>query len=287
MTSSTLQLGVIGDPVDQSPSPAMFNPALQELGIAGDYKHYHVKPADLESFFRRMRAGEIHGVNVTIPHKQAVIPFLDELTPEAKAIGAVNTIYFENEKLMGHNTDGAGYVQSLKNHLEEPLEELGVVVVGAGGASRAICYNLLKEDVGELLLVNRDAQKGLALVEHLRTLFPAQSFSLSQQNWEPFLQNGWALADVLINTTSLGLKNENPWPTLDFVAKLPKHCTVSDIVANPRETQLLNDAKSSGLRTIEGWEMLLNQALLAFEKFTQKKAPAPIMEQALLKSLTS
>lgn len=280
-----LKLGVIGDPVSQSPSPDMFNAALQELGILGIYHHYHVTTSELEEFVLKLRHHEIDGINITIPHKQAIIPFLDTLTHEAQKIGAVNTVYRSNGQLIGHNTDGDGFWMSLQKHLSSNLSHEHVWLLGAGGASMAIGYTLLNKGLNHLTVCNRSLENSKELVTKWQTQFPKAA--IQTHDWNDFLLKGDTQATLLINTTSLGLKSQNPWPKLNFLQHLPKTQTVCDIVANPIATELLQNAENLGFKTVAGWEMLLNQAVLAFHKFTNQNAPQACMQTALLRALGS
>lgn len=279
-----LQLGVIGDPISQSVSPAMFNPALAELGIAGHYQHYHVQKHELGDFILRLRNHEIHGINVTIPHKQNIIPLLDVLTLEAQSIDAVNTVYWQDGKLTGHNTDGAGFWLSLQRHAFKDLSQQHVVLLGAGGASLAVGYTLLQHGLASLVICNRHHDRAKSLAERWQRKFPKAHINVVE--WQKFLQQGDGQANLVINTTSLGLTQQNVWPSFEFLKFLQGSCVVSDIVANPIATPLLLATQQHGLMTIAGWEMLLYQAVLAFQKFTGQNAPQALMQQHLLQILT-
>ncbi len=280
MTNPFLQLGVIGDPVAHSDSPEMFNPALQALRINGHYDRYHVTARDLPAFFARLRNQDIHGVNVTLPHKQAVIPLLDDLTGTATNIGAVNTIYRHNDKLIGDNTDGEGFWRGLAGL--QPTAHDAIILIGVGGAARAIGYTLLQKGATRLTLVNRDAAKAQSLREDWQRQFP--NARLNVLPWDVFLQNGTDGA-LLVNATALGLNNQNPWPDLAFLKTLPRTALVTDIVAKPVSTQLLIAASALNLKTCPGWPMLLHQAELAFARFTGQPAPLDVMKDALLRQL--
>lgn len=243
---------VIGDPVAHSKSPDMFNAAFKALGLNAHYKAIQVKTSELESFFKRMRDGEISGVNVTIPHKQTALKFCDDVSDFAKKVGAVNTIVVKNKKLVGDNTDGPGYIQSLVGLPGLKLKSSHVIVLGSGGASRAICAALNEKNIASLTVVNRKIPNADQLAD----------------------------CDLLINTTPLGMVGQN-WPNLSFLKDLKKTAIVSDIVYNPKDTELLKAAKKLEHPIHYGYTMLLHQALLAFKIFTGKTAPQEIMEQAL------
>lgn len=245
---------VIGDPIAHSKSPDMFNAAFKALGVNAQYKAIQVKTSELESFFKRMRDDGISGVNVTIPHKQPALKFCDEVSDFAKKVGAVNTITVENKKLVGNNTDGPGYIQSLPSTLK--FKSSHVIILGSGGASRAIYSALNDKNVANIHVINR-------AVPNIG--------QLSQ-------------CDLLINTTPLGMSGQ-VWSDLTFLKDLKKTAIVSDIVYNPKDTELLIAAKKLGHPIHYGYLMLLHQAILAFEIFTGKSAPKEIMEQTLLKTL--
>lgn len=247
---------VIGDPIAHSKSPNIFNAAFEALGLNAEYKAIQVKISELEKFFNKMRNGEISGVNITIPHKQTALKFCDDVSDFAKKIGAVNTITVKNKKLFGDNTDGRGYIQSLAGIPNLKLNSSHVIVLGSGGASRAICAALNEKNIISLTVVNR----AIPTAEQL------------------------SHCDLLINTTPLGMSGQD-WPDLSFLENLKKTAVVSDIVYNPKDTELLVAAKKLGHPVHYGYLMLLYQAVLAFEIFTGKSAPKEIMEQALIKTL--
>ena len=269
--------GVIGDPVLQSLSPQMHNAAHQALGIAADYQHFHVLKNDLERFFDRLHSGEISGVNVTSPHKKAVVKLCDELTPEAEAIGAVNTIFSQNGKLIGDNTDGRGYRKALLHEFELNIGELNVVVIGAGGASQAICHSLCAYGVPAITVANRTRERAANMVARLQTNFVSAYLQTATLAQLPLICDE---ADLIINTTTLGMQ-KSTWDDLNFISIIPAHAIVSDIVCDLNGTELLNTAIARGLKTIDGYGMLVEQAALSFELFTGTKAPTHVMRKAL------
>lgn len=282
LTVKTKIFGVIGDPVAHSLSPAMHGAALKALGIKAKYDTFHVKAKDLAAFFEKIRSGEIAGMNVTIPHKEATMSFCDKLSREACAIGAVNVAVLKDGKIFGDNTDGRGYLKSLLEAFSLNLSQMTVLVFGAGGASLAICHALCSVGVSGLTIVNRDIERAQNLIARLQTYFPNQHLqTVSFANASLIAED----ADLVINATSLGMNNTT-WPNLDFVADLPAHAIVSDIVYYPRETELLRVAGARGLKTHDGLGMLLYQGAIAFELFTGRKAPTDIMRDALEKALT-
>jgi shikimate dehydrogenase len=285
---------VIGHPIAHSLSPVMHNAALKKMKIAARYEAICVKRKatarrgpTLKNIFQQIRNGEISGINVTIPHKQAVIPYVDALSPTAQKTRSVNTVYWHQNQLIGDSTDGAGYIASLKYDAQFNPKNLNVVILGAGGASLAIVVALGEMGIKSLTLINRHWQKAKNQIRKYRKIFPKIDFhvlpAMTHRGSTPDTFD-FSQTHLLINATSLGMKN-NPWPSLDFVKKLPKGTLVSDIVYNPKWTPLLKAAKKQGLKTHFGYGMLLYQGALAFEKFTGKKAPVAVMKKALLKKL--
>lgn len=274
---------VIGDPITHSLSPVLHNTALKKLKIAARYEAIQIDRKNLKNIFQKLRRGKLSGINVTVPHKQTVIRYLDTLSPTAKKTKSVNTIYWHQNKLVGDSTDGAGYIASLKKEAHCSPKNKNVVMIGAGGASLAIAVALCEAGIGSLTLVNRHVRKAQNQIRKYRKIFPKIVFNEVPATLDIF---DFSHIHLLINATSLGLKN-NPWPCLDFVKKLPKGTLVSDIVYNPKWTPLLKMAKKQGLKTHFGYGMLLYQGALAFEKFTGKKAPVATMKKALLRKLVN
>jgi shikimate dehydrogenase len=251
---------VIGDPIDHSLSPAMHNEAFKQTGILGSYGKKRVAPDQLQSFINALRESDYTGCNVTIPHKVAVIPLLDEIDQEAKRIGAVNTIVNKNGKLTGYNTDGIGFLLGLKEKISKPLNEQNVLLIGAGGAARSIAYAILKENPKHLALANRSEERLAHLAEDLND-HHVEKMSLRQaeENLHRF--------DVLINTTNAGMH-----PYIDTMPlqldQLKNNAVVCDIVYNPLQTKWLETAKNKGAVIDNGVTMLVMQGAMAFEKWT-------------------
>lgn len=278
-----IRLGLIGYPVGHSLSPRIQNAALKSCGLKGDYSLFPVLPDDhegLKQLLDQVRSGEIQGLNVTIPHKQNVIPFLDELTATARAIGAVNLIYLQNERLIGDNTDAAGFLADLKKFLEAAPPGNGPLqawVLGAGGSARSVVY-ALRKDNWDITIAARRIEQANELArpfEHVTTL------ELTSEN----LQN--ARAQLVVNTTPLGMTpnvDQSPWPDgLPF----PKDSAVYDLVYNPRETRLFKAARAQGLPAATGLGMLIEQAALGFEIWTGYVPSREILRTAVQESAIS
>ena len=282
INANTRLCGVIGNPVSHTLSPAMQNAAMAQLGLDYAYLAFQVKATQLGAAMQGMKALGIRGLNVTIPHKVAVLPFLDELDPLAQNIGAVNTIVNHNGKLKGYNTDAAGFLQSLTATGFAPQGKR-VVLLGAGGAARAMCF-ALAQNGAVLTILNRKSglEQASALAQSLNRSFKLEVAALELD--EANLKTALARADVLVNATSLGMSprvTETPVPARLLKAGL----TVFDVVYTPLETQLLREARGQGCSVISGLEMLVRQGALAFELWTGQQAPLDIMRQAALAAL--
>ena len=275
MNSTTKLLGVIGDPISHSKSPLMMNRALATTGLNFTYAAFHVSPADLGQAIAGVRALQFRGINVTIPHKETVIPFLDELDESAQLIGAVNTIVNNQGRLIGYNTDGIGYARSLIEETGISLAGKKVLVLGAGGAARAIVYALAKHGVNKIYLVNRSQERAVELAQHFTSLVEIQAIAASE------IRSVASDVDLLINTTSVGMSpNESACP-LDDMTWFHDGLTVSDLIYNPRMTNLLEKAKRSGATIHGGLGMLVYQGAYAFEYWTGQTAPIEAMWQGV------
>jgi shikimate dehydrogenase len=282
ITGKTRICGLIGDPVEHTMSPAMHNAAFAELGLDCVYLPFHVKPADLVAAVNGLRAINATGFNVTIPHKVTVTPLLDELDPLAQKIGAVNTVVNDNGVLKGYNTDASGFLRALLESGYEPRGK-SIVLLGAGGAARAIAYILAERDA-RMTILNRkeelDWAEGIAANIRTDLAGDVAVFELLTEHLEKAIGS----ADILINATSVGMSpavDASPVPA----GLLKSEMVVTDIVYNPVETRLLREARAAGAVTVAGIDMLVWQGALAFEKWTGQKAPFALMKQVVLKGL--
>lgn len=272
--------GVIADPIGHTVSPAMHNAAFEQAGIDYLYVPFQVKKEELGKAITGMRALNIRGLNVTIPHKIAVIPFLDELDDLAQRIGAVNTIVNDDGVLRGYNTDATGFLRALLERGVEPREKK-VVILGAGGASRAISL-ILAERGSNLVIVNRTWDKAKEQADRISQVCQreVQALKLDRENLAKALNK----ADILVNTTSVGMSPDiEETPVTANLIKPP--VIVVDIVYNPIKTRLLREAEAAGAETISGIDMLVWQGALAFEKWTGLKAPVKVMREEAIKAL--
>ena len=280
ISGKTRVCGVIGDPIEHTMSPVMHNSAFQKLGMDYVYVPFRVKKEELGRAIDGIRALNIRGMNVTIPHKVAIIPFLDKLDTLAEKTGAVNTIVNDGGVLSGYNTDATGFLQALLEQGVEPRSK-NVVILGAGGASRAISF-ILAERGAHLFILNRGLDRAEELSQRISQVVGTEvkALRLDEDNLSLAVQT----ADVLVNTTSIGMSpgiNETPLPA----RLLRPGLIVFDIVYNPMETRLLRDAEDAGARTIGGLDMLVWQGALAFEKWTGTKAPFDLMKEEAIKLL--
>lgn len=252
MPANIKKAAVIGYPVAHSLSPRLHNYWLKKNNIAGEYTAIEVLPENLSEFIKSLDKNGFCGVNVTIPHKENVIPFLDEIDKYAKAIGAVNTIVVNDGKLIGKNTDAEGFYNNIENRIRGAKK---AVVLGAGGAAKAIVFALEMFDFEEIIIINRTKDRAIMLAH----IFSLNSKVADWNDRNKILEN----ADLLVNTTSLGMTGKDE---LDIdLSLLPKTALVTDIVYNPLITPLLAQAQARGNPIVDGLGMLLHQAVPAFE----------------------
>ena len=276
VSGKTKLCGVIGDPIEHTMSPVMQNAAFREKRVDYLYAAFRVKPEELGKAIAGMRALNIRGLNVTIPHKVAVIPFLDELDPLAEKIGAVNTIVNDGGVLKGYNTDASGFLQAL---LEKGIKPEGkdVAILGAGGASRAISLTLVDRGA-HLVILNRLEEFDWAeeLAGRISQTFNTEvnALELNRKNLTKALEK----ADILVNATSVGMSPDVDQTPVDSDLLRP-NLVVFDIVYNPIQTRLRRESEAAGAETISGIEMLVWQGALAFEKWTGQEAPVDLMRQ--------
>lgn len=260
-------IGIIGDPIEHSLSPAMQNAAFRRANLPFVYLPFRVRPGELKSFLEKAR-WKMVGLNVTIPHKETIVRHLDRISPEARAIGAVNTVVIRGGRLLGYNTDGKGYLQSLKNETGFNPKGKRILIIGAGGAARALIYSLRQAGAQEIHLANRTKKRVLQI----------PTIPLQKTAFKKILPS----IDLLINATSVGL-NGTRFRGLPL-SSLPKGAVVSDLVYRPRMTPLLKEAKKRGFRIHTGIGMLLHQGAMSFRLWTGKNPDLEAMRKALQKT---
>lgn len=277
VSGKTKVYGVIGDPIEHTLSPAMHNAAFEALKLDCIYLAFKVKPDEVENAVQGMRALDIQGLNVTMPYKNAVVSFLDEVDQTATFLSAVNTIENENGKLFGYNTDGFGALKALKENGVE-VEGKKVLLLGAGGAARAIALALALEGA-DLAILNRNPKAAIDLANLLRETYnrKVDADELSRETVKTNLAN----AEVLVNATSVGME-PNVNQTLVDSEWLKPELAVLDIVYDPVETRLAKEAKAAGVKVVSGIEMLVHQGAVSFEIWTGHEAPVDIMREAAL-----
>ncbi|GIP25060.1 shikimate dehydrogenase (NADP(+)) [Paenibacillus sp. J23TS9] len=277
-STGALLLGVIGDPIAHSKSPVMHQAALSALGLPGSYVSMHVKPGQVSEAIAGIKALGFRGINVTIPHKLEVIPYLDHLDETALRIGAVNTIVNDYGILTGYNTDGIGYVRSLKEEAVSELRGKKIMVLGAGGAARGIVYALSLESPDSIFIANRTADKAEAMADEWKEL--ADIRGISMQQLPSYLKD----IDILINTTSVGMHPNMSEAPVD-VNLISENTVVSDLIYNPLQTRLLAESEKKGCTVHGGLGMFVNQGAYALEYWTGMPAPVAAMRNAVLKSM--
>ena len=269
--------GVIGDPVAHSMSPHMLNDLFEFYSIDATYVAFHVSPENLQDAIKGFRAINLAGLSVTVPHKTAVMPLLDEIDPLAEAIGAVNTIVNDQGRFIGYNTDGSGYLEGLKKEVSS-FTDLNMLLLGAGGAAKGIYFTMAQAGLKNIDIANRTISKAKELVENCP--FPVQSEVLSLQEAEEQLSK----YDLIVQTTSIGLHPDVDSSPIS-VEKLKPTAIVSDIIYSPLETKLLREAKRKGARIQNGIPMFANQGALQFKMWTGISPDIERMKSVCLKRL--
>ncbi len=266
ITSKTRLLGVLGNPIKHSLSPLMMNAAFEEKGIDAVYLGFEVD--NLEAAVKGAKALGFLGLNITVPFKEKVLPFLNSLSPDAAQIGAVNTVCFEKEP-EGQNTDGLGFIRALEEK-GVSLQKAKVLVLGAGGASKAVSFAAAGKGA-EVTVANRTVSKA----EELASAIRKAGHSANACSLDPISLEGYSL---LVNATSIGLKGE-PSPVQD----IPKGMAVMDLVY--KETDLVSKAEQAGAEIVPGIDMLLHQGAASFELWFGEKAPLKVMRSALTRGM--
>lgn len=251
---------VIGDPIAHSMSPAMHNDLFAFYGIDASYLPFRVSPSDLETAVKGLKAIGASGFNVTIPHKTEIIKHLDKIDPLAEAIGAVNTVKNENGLFVGYNTDGPGFVSGLEDKLAD-LEYRSALIIGAGGAARAIYFSMAKAGIARIDLVNRTMQKAKELVDACPYKVESDVLDLAEA------ARNLGSYRLIVQTTSIGMLPETDRTPMD-TGQMSPAAFVSDIIYNPLQTKFLKEASTRGASVQNGIDMFVYQGALAFEKWT-------------------
>jgi len=280
MISGTTKIyGIFGHPVRHTFSPAMQNAAFRKLGMDACYVPFAVPPEHLENAVRSVISLGLCGINITVPHKERVPAYLDDLSEEARLIGAVNTIEVREGRLIGHNTDGRGFLRSLREQGRLDPKGRKFLFIGSGGAARSVSFSLALAGASAIAFFDLDARKASQLANDVRIKTGVPSATLAHED----LVHHATDADCIINATPLGLKRSDPLPLpAEFIRRTHLVC---DLVYNPVETRFLKTAKRRRARTLPGLGMLLYQGVIAFEIWTGEKGPIIVMKNALSRQI--
>ena len=276
-------VGVFGHPVAENPTIVMQEAGFRELGLNWRYLNIEVYPQDLAAAMQGLRAMNMQGINLTIPHKVEVLKYLDEVAGDAKLMGAVNTVRREGDRLIGENTDGKGFIRALRDDAQIDPAGQRVVILGAGGAARAIGVELALAQAAHITIVNRTVQLGQDLATLISENTPAQAnFAL----WDgPYAVP--SETNILVNATSIGLYPDiTAKPELDYDT-ITAGMVVCDVIPNPPRTPFLQAAETRGARALDGLGMLVYQGAIAFKMWTGFDAPVEVMHRALAEVFTT
>lgn len=276
-------LGIIGYPIGHSVSPRFQQAGLDHLSVDHQYLPYEVHPDQVGEFVASLRADPVLGINVTVPHKEAVMPFLDEIDDWAAEAGAVNTIVNRNGRLAGYNTDGYGFLRALRESADLDPADKRALIVGAGGSARGVVQALCRASVAELLIANRTLERAETLAElSTERGVPARAIGLDALHSDTEV----AECDLIVNCTSLGMHHgpdeaASPLPA----SRIPPSCLVYDLVYNPMLTPLLSEAGAAGAATLGGISMLVYQGAASFELWLERPAPVAVMMDAAMAAM--
>ena len=260
--SDTKIYALIGDPVSKSLSPAIHNFMYDDLGLNNVYLTFNIKEKDLKAGLESLKLLGIKGFNVTLPHKENIIKYLDEIDSDAEKLGAVNTVKVKDDgRMLGYNTDGIGFVESLYDEGVN-LKDENILVLGAGGAAKSIAYKLAEEDINSLYIANRTEEKAVKLIENINKNLDKKVCKSFNGNLEDI--------DLLVNTTSLGMYPDNSMYPIDL-DKAKESLVVADAIYKPLKTKLLLEAEKRGFKIINGIGMLVNQGVKSQEIWLDKK----------------
>ena len=273
--------GLFGEPVEHTASPAMHNAAFEKLSLNAVYLAFRVKPSEIKQALKGIASLNFSGINLTIPHKQICLPYLDRVDRQARLIGAANTIVARGGRLLGYNTDAPGFLKSLKQDLGQTPKGKSVFLLGAGGAGRAVAIALAKNRAKEIILADLVLGRSRQLAINLKTHFP--HLPVKTLNLKKIGESDLAGVDLLINATPVGMRLADPLPVNPGF--LHPGISVYDLVYNISPTRLVRTARRRGLKAVNGLGMLVWQAALAFELWTGRKPPVELMRRELEKQI--
>ena len=274
--AKTQVYGLIGYPVRHSKSPAMHNAAFERLGMNAIYLCFEVRPEHLKLAVEGIRSLGIAGMNVTVPHKQAVIKYLDEITTVAERIGAVNTIFRRGDKLIGTNTDAEGFIRDLRDTCRFAARNKRCLIVGAGGGARAVCFGLADAGAKTIFIVDIDKKKSRALMRDLKKQYKAVEIKAVDHKNIPDIAPD---VHLLVNATPVGMKETDPAPV--DLSPFPSTTLVYDLIYSPSLTGLLVQARKRKMPYANGLGMLLQQGAVAFKHWTKVDPPLEVMAKAI------
>ena len=279
----TAKLGIIGYPIAHSISPVFQQAALDSCGISATYRAYEVAPEEVGPFIEGLRSPDTYGINVTVPHKESVITYLDEVDDWATRAGAVNTIVNRNGRLTGHNTDGLGFLTALRQAGGFEPRGRRVLLLGAGGAARGVVLALAQEHVASIDIANRTLTRAQQLAELVRSNgIDARAIPLPGEE----LESHAASADLIVNCTTIGMSHgPDETGTPLRAGQIPSTALVYDLVYNPLETPLLREAAKAGAASLGGIQMLVYQGAASFEMWTGRSAPIAVMLEAATQAM--
>jgi len=270
-------VGVFGHPVAENPTIIMQEAAFQHMRLDWRYLTIEVYPEDLKNAMKGLRAMNMRGINLTIPHKVEVLKYLDRISPDAALIGAVNTVRSEGNLLIGENTDGKGFLRSLKEDAQIDPAGKKAVILGAGGAARAISVELAIAGAKEITIVNRTAARGNELADLINS---KTETTAAFAEWDSLYAVS-ADTDIVVNATSIGLFPDiDSKPDIDYQS-LTSEMTVCDVIPNPPHTEFLREAELRGAKTLDGLGMLVYQGAIGFKMWTGMEPPVDVMRRAL------
>jgi shikimate dehydrogenase len=283
MNDATKKIGLIGWPITHSLSPVMHNAAFDSLGLDYHYTLLPTKPEDLETRLTSFGAQGFVGGNITMPHKQAVMAYLDEISEDARTIGAVNTIHVQDGKMIGHNTDWVGFLNALLEAGHNPAG-MRVVILGAGGAARAAIFALAGAGVAQITVINRTVARGFLLTEEVAPAFPACHMTFKPLRPET-LQAVPKDVDLVVNATSVGMEPQARFSVWPDEIPIPTKAVYYDVIYKPAQTYFLQRAKAAGRPTLNGVGMIVLQGVTGFQIWTGQEPPVQTMWQSVLSAL--
>ena len=278
-----IQLGIIGFPIGHSLSPVFQQAALDYIGIDATYSTWEIREENLNTFIDGLRSPSIQGINVTVPHKESVLPLLDHVDEWALQAGAVNTIVNRNGTLYGYNTDGIGFIKGLRHNRPFDLQGRTVLIIGAGGSARGVVRALANESVGDIIIANRTLSRAQSLSTLSMGLgVSAQAISLDWQELSLAAVN----SELIVNCTSVGMAHTSEFGLSPLLLQqISPNSVVYDLVYNPIETQLLKEAAQAGAAVISGIKMLVYQGAASFELWFDRPAPVDVMLESADKAI--